>query len=154
MVAAYERGTLGVEMGTIQRLASLGFAMVLGSGGCASPPMPAPRNPSNACLDDAPVPTSASSPGWPCWPQGMTPDDASLYVTNEGDVSAEPEVAWAWLTRPELWPTWFPRATNVHVERGGPVLEVGSVVRWDMLGSTIRVTVTRAEPPNVLAWEG
>jgi hypothetical protein len=84
----------------------------------------------------------------------MAPSDASFDITNEGDVGARPDTVWAWLTRADLWSTYFPRAKNVHVERGGPTLAVGSVVVWEMLGSTIRVTVTRADPPNVLAWEG
>jgi uncharacterized protein YndB with AHSA1/START domain len=69
-------------------------------------------------------------------------------------VPARPETVWAWLTRVDLWPTWFPRATDVRIEKGTRSLDVGSVVAWDMLGSTIRVTVTRARPPYVLAWEG
>jgi hypothetical protein len=84
----------------------------------------------------------------------MEPENASFEVSNEGDVAARPEAVWAWLTRADLWSTWFPRAKNVHFEHGGPTLEVGTVVVWNMLGSTIRVTVVRAEAPYVLAWEG
>ncbi len=115
---------------------------------------PAPRNPSDACRPGAPPPVSATAPGWPCWPEGMAPEDASFDITNEGDVDAHPEVVWAWLTRADRWSSWFPRAKNVRFERGGPTLEVGTVVVWEMLGSTIRVTVVRSEPPNMLAWEG
>ena len=121
---------------------------------CGGPAIPAPRNPSDACRPGAPAPTSTTSPGWPCWPEGLTPADASIDITSEGDVAARPEVVWAWLTRADLWTTWFPRATNVRFEHGGPTLEVGTVVVWNMLGSTIRVTIVRAEAPNVLAWEG
>ena len=117
---------------------------VLSLTGCGGPPTPAVRNPSPACLPGAPTPTSTTSPGWPCWPRGMAPEDAAFDISNEGDVPARPEVVWAWLTRADLWSTWFPRAKNVYFERGGPTLEVGTVVVWEMLGSTIRVTVTRA----------
>jgi len=84
----------------------------------------------------------------------MAPEETSFDIVNEADVDARPEVAWAWLTRADLWSTWFPRAEHVRFEHGGPSLSVGTVVVWEMLGSTIRVTVVRAEPPNVLAWEG
>jgi uncharacterized protein YndB with AHSA1/START domain len=123
-------------------------------GACGGPAMPAPRNSSPACQPGEPPPTAITSPGWPCWPTGMAPDDAAFDITNEGDVAARPETVWAWLTRADVWTTYFPRAKNVHVERGGPTLTVGSVVVWEMLGSTIHVTVERAEAPNVLAWEG
>jgi hypothetical protein len=59
-----------------------------------------------------------------------------------------------WLTRAELWPVWFSRAKNVRFDKGGPVLDVGTVLAWDMLGARIRVTVMRAQAPYVLAWEG
>ena len=116
--------------------------------------MPAPRNVSAGCQPGAPTPATTDSPGWPCWPVGLAPEDASFEISNKGDVAAHPDKVWAWLTRADLWSTWFPRATNVHFERGGPSLDVGTVVVWNMLGSTIRVTVVRAEPPNMLAWEG
>lgn len=132
--------------------ASLGTAALL-LASCAGT-MPALRNPSEACGAGAPPPTSVDLPGWPCWPLGVAPADASFDIANEGDVAARPETVWAWLTRADLWSTWFPRATKVHFEKGGPTLETGTVVVWDMLGSTIRVTITRAEPPYVLAWEG
>ena len=84
----------------------------------------------------------------------MTPAEASFEVSNERDVPARPEEVWRWLTHAELWPIWFSKATDVHFERGGPVLAEGTVVVWKMIGSTIRVTIVRAEPPNFLAWEG
>jgi hypothetical protein len=42
----------------------------------------------------------------------------------------------------------------VSIDRGGPVLGEGSALTWEMLGSTIHVTVVRAQAPRVLAWEG
>ncbi len=130
-----------------------GAILVLACGGCAGA-NPAPRNPAEACRADARPPTSTTMPGWPCWPEGLAPADAAFDVSNEGDVPARPERVWAWLTRADLWPIWFPRARNVRFERGGPVLDVGTVVVWEMLGSTIRVTIVRAQAPSVLAWEG
>ena len=114
----------------------------------------APRDPSSACKPGAPPPTSARGPGFPCWPVGLAPNDADVYVVNEAVVPASPDVTWAWLTRADLWPTWFSGAKNVRFERGGPRLDLGTVVSWEMIGATIRVEVTRADGPHVLAWEG
>lgn len=135
------------------RTVALRWTLFLLLSGCAGT-TPALRNPSEACRIGAPTPTSVDAPGWPCWPLGVAPSDASFDISNESDVPAPPEATWAWLTRADRWSSWFPLATNVHFEKGGPTLDVGTVVVWDMLGSTIRVTITRAEPPYVLAWEG
>jgi hypothetical protein len=143
---------ISARMTDLHRTAAL-WTTLCALAACAGT-TPALRNPSEACREGAPTPTSATSPGWPCWPQGMAPADASFDVASEGDVPARPEAAWARLTRADQWTSWFPRATNVHFESGGPTLSVGTVVVWDMLCSTIRVTITRAEPPYVLAWEG
>jgi uncharacterized protein YndB with AHSA1/START domain len=121
--------------------------------GCAHAGL-APRDPSQACQPGAPLPTSASGAGFPCWPSGLSPTDASIHVENQRVISAPPAVVWAWLTRADLWPTWFPQARNVRFERGGPDLRRDTVVVWEMLGATIRVTVTRADAPGVIAWEG
>lgn len=91
---------------------------------------------------------------WPRWPTGMEPAACPVFVRSEGRVAATPAVVWQWLTRADRWPTWFPRASNVRFEAGGPVLAVGTRVVWRMLGATIRVTVRVAEPPRALDWEG
>jgi carbon monoxide dehydrogenase subunit G len=121
--------------------------------GCGQAALASP-NASSACRMGAPAPRSESDPGFPCWPGGLSPAESSVHVENQFVVPASPAVAWAWLTRADLWSTWFPRAKNVHFEQGGATLTVGAVVVWEMLGTTVRVTVTRADAPTVLAWEG
>ncbi len=78
-----------------------------------------------------------------------------MLVANEHEVAAPPEVVWKWLCRADLWPTWFARSRDVRFE-GGPAPELGpgSRIVWQMLGATIRVTVTLCEPPRLLDWEG
>lgn len=122
---------------------STGAAALLGCGGT----QPSPHAPVGACR-----PGSAS--GFPCWPEGLAPDDCPLYAYNEATIPAAPEVVWAWLIRADLWPTWFPRARHVRFAAGGPALEVGAAIAWEMLGATIQVTVRQAEAPRMLAWEG
>jgi Polyketide cyclase / dehydrase and lipid transport len=114
----------------------------------------APRNPEAACRADAPAPIAEAADGFPCWPDGLAPADCPVYVRNEALTPAAPPVVWAWLTRADLWPTWFHRAEDLHVESGGPSLAPGSVVAWKMLGASIRVTVTRSAAPSMLVWEG
>ncbi len=114
--------------------------------GCGAAPL-APQAPISACQP-------ASVERFPCWPEGLSPAESPVYVYNETTIEAPPEVVWERLTRADRWPAWFPKAKNVHFEQGGPVLGVGTVVAWDMLGATIRVTVRRADAPKVLAWEG
>jgi hypothetical protein len=114
----------------------------------------APPNSAPACRPGAPPPVSADGPGFPCWPLGLSPDESNVHVENSAVIPASPEATWGWLTRADRWETWFSRAKNVKVEPAGQPLAVGSVVTWDMLGATIRVRVTRADAPHVLAWEG
>jgi uncharacterized protein YndB with AHSA1/START domain len=128
---------------TMPLLLSLSAMALVGCGAVE----PAPRTPTAACQP-------ASAEGFPCWPEGLTPASSPVYVYDEVTIQAPPDVVWERLTRADRWPTWFPRAKNVRFEAGGPVLGVGTIVVWDMLGATIRVTVRRADAPAVLAWEG
>jgi hypothetical protein len=124
--------------------------------GCAAAPPPA-ASPAG-CVHPAATPSAAAprvdASQWPWWPEGLTPGESPVYVNNDIVVDAPPPVVWAWLTHADRWPEWFPRAKNVRFESGGPVLGEGTVVVWEMLGATIRVTVRRAEAPGVLIWEG
>jgi hypothetical protein len=131
-------------------LAALGAGALLGCGRYEL----AARNPSPACANGAPPPPGPSGPGFPCWPVGMTPPECDVYVENKGTVPAPIDATWAWLVRADLWTTWFSKAKNVRFERGGPKLAVGTILSWEMVGANIRVTVTRADAPRVLTWEG
>jgi uncharacterized protein YndB with AHSA1/START domain len=131
-------------------LAALGAAALTGCGRAEL----AARNPSPSCRIGATPPLTGDGPGFPCWPRGMTPSECDVFVENEGTVSAPIEATWAWLTTADLWSRWFSKASNVRFEQGGPRLEVGTILSWDMVGATIRVTVTRADAPRMLTWEG
>ena len=92
---------------------------------------------------------------WPRWPGGLEPASCPVFVVNELQVPAPPAVAWKWLCRADLWPTWFRGSSKVRFEGGpAPELGLGSRVVWRMLGATIRVTVKVCEPPRLLEWEG
>ena len=61
---------------------------------------------------------SAPAPraGWPRWPQGLEPASCPVFVANEHEVAAPPEVAWKWLCRAETergplpwWLRWYLR---------------------------------------------
>ena len=115
---------------------------------------PAPRSASEVQRSGNGTQKGGASLGFPAWPSGLTPEDSPVFVENEILVRAPLPLVWAWLTRADRWPSWFDRAKNLRFERGGPELSEGSVLLWEMLGSTIRVTVTRVETHSILAWEG
>jgi hypothetical protein len=116
--------------------------LVLAAGvlpACAGAPPPAAPG---ACVHPPPAPAAAPPKvdvqRFPWWPEGLAPAEAPVYVNNDAVVDAPPAVVWSWLTRADRWATWFPRAKNVHFEAGGPTLDVGTVVVWEMLNATIR----------------
>jgi len=62
---------------------------------------------------------SAPAPraGWPRWPQGFEPANCPVFVANEHEVAAPPEVPWKCLCRAETkrgplpwWLRWYLRS--------------------------------------------
>ncbi|TMA99571.1 MAG: hypothetical protein E6J57_09240 [Deltaproteobacteria bacterium] len=78
--------------------------------------------------------------GWPRWPPGLEPASCPVFVANEHEVAAPPEVVWKWLCRADLWPTWF-RASSKVLFEGGPSPELG-------LGLARRVAHARRDDPR------
>jgi hypothetical protein len=88
------------------------------------------------------------------WPEEFRPDRCPVHVVNELTVVAPPEVAWAWLVRAGLWPSWYPNAKRVRFVRGTPPdLGPGTVFRWSTFGVRITSHVAEFEPPHRLAWD-
>jgi len=38
-----------------------------------------------------------------------------VFVANEHEVAAPPEVVWTWLCRADLWSTWFRASSKVRL---------------------------------------
>lgn len=89
------------------------------------------------------------------YPDEFNPNRASVFVSNELDMSVSPEAVWAWLVRADLWSTWYPNAANMSIE-GGTRSELanGTRFRWKTFGVTIDSTVREFVPFERIAWDG
>jgi uncharacterized protein YndB with AHSA1/START domain len=87
------------------------------------------------------------------WPDGHRPEDSVFLAVNELLVPAEPEVVWAWLTRPDLWSKFYGNARLIkHLGGPWPQLELGSRFRWLTFGAFVTSEVVTYEPVQRLAW--
>ena len=72
------------------------------------------------------------------WPTEHTPDASAFHAVNELQIPAEPEVVWAWLARPDLWPRYYSNARLIkHLGGPWPELELGSRWRWLTFGAFV-----------------
>jgi uncharacterized protein YndB with AHSA1/START domain len=87
------------------------------------------------------------------WPDEHTPESAAFWAVNELQIPAEPELVWAWLTRPDLWPRYYANARLIkHLGGPWPELELGSRWRWLTFGALVTSEVTEYAPRERLAW--
>lgn len=87
------------------------------------------------------------------WPDGHRPEDSAFLAVNELLVPAEPEVVWAWLTRPDLWSKFYGNARLIkHLGGAWPQLELGSRFRWLTFGAFVTSEVVTYDPVQRLAW--
>jgi uncharacterized protein YndB with AHSA1/START domain len=77
--------------------------------------------------------------------------NAPVVSRAEGEIDAPIADVWRILTEIERWPTWNPDVKSVSID--GRVAE-GARFRWKAGPSTISSTVTRVEPPQLIAWTG
>ena len=53
-------------------------------------------------------------------PDEHTPENSALYAVNQLRMPAAPEAIWAWLCRPDLWPTFYSNAKLIkHLDGWG-----------------------------------
>jgi uncharacterized protein YndB with AHSA1/START domain len=76
---------------------------------------------------------------------------APVIAAGEIYIIANPATVWEVITDIERWPAWNPdvKETSLH----GDVAE-GTQFRWKVRTGTISSTLTRVDPPLVLAWNG
>lgn len=87
------------------------------------------------------------------WPAAYKPSTAPLYARNELKIPASPATVWAWLTRADLWSTYYPNVENVVFEIWpGPSLRAGSVFTWSTFGFRLTSTVHDFETERRLGW--
>jgi uncharacterized protein YndB with AHSA1/START domain len=88
------------------------------------------------------------------WPDEHTPERSAFHAVNELRMPAEPEVVWAWICRPDLWPSYYSNAKLIkHLGGAWPVLELGSRFRWWSFGAFVTSEVVEFEPPERISWD-
>jgi hypothetical protein len=88
------------------------------------------------------------------WPSQYEPENCPVHVRNELAMASAPEIVWAWLTRAQLWPTWYPNSANIQFLSGQPPdLALGTKFRWKTFGVTIESTVLEYVPYERLGWD-
>jgi uncharacterized protein YndB with AHSA1/START domain len=87
------------------------------------------------------------------FPAESRPEASSFLARNQLQIAAPPERVWAWLTRPDLWPSYYGNARLVR-HRSGPWPEIalGSRWRWLTFGALISSELVEMEPYERLAW--
>jgi uncharacterized protein YndB with AHSA1/START domain len=87
------------------------------------------------------------------WPDEHTPEVSAFHAVNELQIPAEPQVVWAWLRRPDLWPRYYSNARLIkHLDGPWPKIELGSRWRWLSFGAFVTSEVVEYEPEQRLAW--
>jgi len=77
-----------------------------------------------------------------------------VYVRNELDMEAAPDVVWAWLIRAQLWPTWYSNSSRVvFIEGPSPDLTAHTRFRWKTFGISLESRVREFLPCERIAWD-
>jgi polyketide cyclase/dehydrase/lipid transport protein len=88
------------------------------------------------------------------WPEEHTPERSAFHAVNELQIPAEPEVVFAWICRPDLWPSFYSNAKFIkHLGGPWPKVELGSRFRWWSFGAFVTSQVVDYEAPERIAWD-
>ncbi len=69
------------------------------------------------------------------WPDAHAPEGASIYAANHTRTTADPELIWAWLIRPDQWHRFYGNAKLIRHRSGPwPQLGLGSCFSWITFG--------------------
>jgi uncharacterized protein YndB with AHSA1/START domain len=87
------------------------------------------------------------------WPDEHRPEVSEFRAVNELQIAADPEIVWAWLCRPDLWPSYYGNARMIkHLGGPWPSVELGSRWRWLTFGAFVTSELVEFEPAERLAW--
>jgi hypothetical protein len=88
------------------------------------------------------------------WPEDHTPERSAFHAVNELRIPAQPDAIFAWICRPDLWPTYYSNAKFIK-HKGGPwpKVEIGSRFRWWSFGAFVTSKVVDYEAPTRIAWD-
>jgi uncharacterized protein YndB with AHSA1/START domain len=88
------------------------------------------------------------------WPEEHRPEVSDLHAVNELQMEAPRDRVWAWLTRPDLWPSYYGNAHLVRRRAGAwPQVALYSGFRWLTFGVLVNSTIVEFEPPERIAWD-
>ena len=87
------------------------------------------------------------------WPEDLRPEVSAIHAVNELQIDADRERIFAWLRRPDLWPSYYGNSRFVkHLEGPWPEVELGSRFRWFTFGVIVNSEIVEFEPPERIAW--
>ncbi|MGH2924305.1 MAG: SRPBCC family protein [Solirubrobacterales bacterium] len=87
------------------------------------------------------------------WPEGHRPEESRLHAVNELEIDAPRERTFAWLARPELWPSFYGNCRWVrHLDGDWPNVALGTRFRWLTFGVIVFSEIVEFEPPERIAW--
>ena len=87
------------------------------------------------------------------WPEQHRPEVSALHAVNELQIAAPRDRVFAWLRRPDLWPSYYGNSRFVkHHEGPWPEVELGSRFRWFTFGVMVQSEIVEFEPAERLAW--
>ncbi|HEY1236856.1 MAG TPA: SRPBCC family protein [Solirubrobacterales bacterium] len=88
------------------------------------------------------------------WPDEHTPENSAFHAVNQLQMDAQPEAIWAWLCRPDLWPTYYSNAKFIkHLAGPWPEIQLGTRFRWWSFGAFVTSEVVEFEPAERIAWD-
>jgi uncharacterized protein YndB with AHSA1/START domain len=87
------------------------------------------------------------------WPDEHTPAKSAFVAVNELQIPAKPKQVWAWLVRPDLWPSYYSNARFIkHLDGPWPEVALGSRFRWFTFGVFVTSEITEYVPGERIAW--
>jgi uncharacterized protein YndB with AHSA1/START domain len=88
------------------------------------------------------------------WPEVHRPEVSDLHAVNELQMAAPRDDVWAWLTRADLWSSYYGNARLVRRRAGAwPQLALFSSFRWLTFGVLVLSEIVEFEPPERIAWD-
>lgn len=87
------------------------------------------------------------------FPDEARPEVSAFHAVNELQMAAGVEDVWAWLSRPELWPSFYGNSRWVrHLDGPWPEVALGTRFRWFTFGVMVRSEIVEYELHRRLAW--
>jgi hypothetical protein len=86
------------------------------------------------------------------WPDGLSPAENPINVSNEIELSVPPSFVWAKLIKAPLWPDWYRNADEVFLVGNGDELFEGARFTWRTFGIRLDSVVLEFIPQERIAW--